>query len=109
MAAPLEAAIAGQVEAAVDRGRERRALLALWAQPRVEVRLVPDRPDVHVRVVLAGGLGEQAELLGAWPHRARTAPAVGRPGGRVAPDAEVGLHALRDDRRDRGVVAAPGV
>src|SRR5918992_2243780 len=57
-----QAAVPGEIELAVDRRGHRHALASRRAQPAVEVRLVPDRPDVDLRELAPGGLGEAAEL-----------------------------------------------
>ena len=101
--------VTGEIELAVDRRRLRNAVRALRAEPRVEVRLVPHRPDAHVRELPSHGLREEAELLRAGARGAGSAPAVGGPSRRVAADAHVGPHAGGNDRVHRGGVGAPVV
>ena len=107
VARALEPGVTRQVQVPVQRGRDRRALLALRAQPAVQVRLVPERPQVDVRELLADRLGEQPVFLAARAVRAAPAAPLRGPVGREADDAHIGTHPAGADRVDHRPVVAP--
>src|SRR3954467_7583242 len=77
-------------EAAVDARRLRHAAAHLRREPALQVRLVPDRPQVHVREVRAGSPYELAELAGVRVGRGalpRRGP-VGRRAAELEEDGE---------------------